>query len=297
MLNAESIKLGIAPIGWTNDDLPELGGDISFEQCISEMEKAGFKGCEVGNKFPRETDLLREKLGSRSLSVAGAWISTYFTEDGKFNLTLEAFNEHMIFLKAMGAQIVVVCECGHCVQGLDVPVFDKPYLSETQWDLLCKGLHKIGAMAKKNNMKTAYHHHMGTAIQSLEEVDRLMESTDPELVYLLADTGHMTFAGESPVELVKKHDSRIAHVHLKDIRKDVLEKVIKEEMPFLDAVKKGVFTVPGDGTIDFEPFFHELALSGYRGWFIVEAEQDPNKANPLEYAIKARQFLKNKLGF
>ncbi len=299
MFTQSNVKLGIAPIGWTNDDLPELGGDIPFEHCIDEMAAAGYEGCEVGNKFPRDINILSQALESRNLQVASAWLSAFCTEHSKRQETIDSFIRHMHFLKEMNANVIVVCECGHCIQGKDISILgnQKPILTEEQWNALIDGLHNIGRIANESGMTVVYHHHMGTCIQTEDEIDKLMEKTDPKLVSLLFDTGHIEFAGGSALELVKKHSDRIKHVHLKDLRSEILSKVKEENLSFLEAVKAGVFTVPSDGYIDFSPIFEALKQADYRdGWFIVEAEQDPAKANPFEYAKKARQFIKESTG-
>ncbi len=292
MLDQENIKLGIAPIAWTNDDLPELGGHISLERCLDEMAQAQFIGCELGNKFPREPEALKAQLNPRGLQLASGWFSTFFTENRE-EQTVEDFIKHRDFLCEMGSKVIVVCECGHSVQGKAQSVFEtKPVFNKKQWEQLAAGLEKLGEIAHEKNMKIVFHHHMGTGVQTRNEIDTLMEITDAEWVSLLLDTGHITYSGDSPQELVKTYLSRIHHVHLKDIRKSVLEEVKLEKMSFLDSVKAGVFTVPGDGMINFLPVFQTLADSEYKGWFIVEAEQDPDKSNPLEYAEKARHFIR-----
>jgi inosose dehydratase len=295
MNNINNIKLAIAPICWTNDDLPELGGHISFEQCIGEMAEAGYHGCEVGNKFPRDPDTLRAALLPYNLSIASAWYSSYFTEN-RADETLSGFITHMNFLKAMGANVIVVCECGHSIQGKAQAILgNKPVFTNHQWELLINGLHTIGRLANENNMAIVYHHHMGTGIQTEEEIDRLMLESDPNLVSLLFDTGHLYFAGNDLLAILNKYESRIKHIHLKDIRGDVLQQTKQNQLSFLDAVRAGVFTVPGDGCIDFDPIFAGLLKMNYKGWWVVEAEQDPEKAIPLVYAKMAREYLRGYL--
>ncbi|ACR79696.1 MULTISPECIES: myo-inosose-2 dehydratase [Kosmotoga] len=298
MVVREDIGLGIAPIGWTNDDMPELGGDIPFEQCIDEMAEAKFEGCEVGNKFPRDPEVLRAALEPRGLQVASAWFSTFFTTKDPEE-TYTAFLKHRDFLHAMGAKVIVVSETGKSIQGeINTPLHSaKPIFSDMDWKKLVDGLHELGKLAAEKGMKIVFHHHMGTGVQTYEEIRKLMELTDPELVYLLVDTGHMVFAGGDPVELIKEFGPRIKHVHFKDLRKDVMERSFKDDLSFLNSVKLGVFTVPGDGTIDFVPIVKALDEIDYKGWIIVEAEQDPKLAPPLEYAIKARNYLSSVLGF
>ncbi|MCX7970228.1 MAG: myo-inosose-2 dehydratase [Negativicutes bacterium] len=297
MFDREKVRLGIAPIAWTNDDMPELGGENTFEQCVSEMALAGFSGCEVGSKFPRDVAVLKKALSLRKLSVASAWFSSFLTTDS-YERTAAAFVSHRDFLRAMGARVVVVSEQGHSVQGqMNTPVFDgKPHFSDQEWQRLTDGLENLGRLAKEVGMTLVYHHHMGTGVQTAAEIDRLMAATDPEQVSLLFDSGHLTFAGENPLAVLEKHVSRVRHVHLKDIRSEVLTRVHQDRMSFLQAVKAGVFTVPGDGMIDFRPLFKVLDEHGYQGWLLVEAEQDPALANPLEYALKARSYIRETTG-
>lgn len=199
-----AIKLACAPIGWTNDDLPELGGELTFEQCISEMALAGYQGTEIGNKYPRDPKILRSYLEPRNLEVASAWFSAFLTTK-PFEETEKAFIDHRDFLHAMGAKVIVVAEQGHSVQGLeDTPVFDnKPSFTDEEWDKLAEGLNKLGDLALEKDMKIVYHHHMGTGVQTTEEVDKLMEMTDPEKVFLLYDTGHLVFSGEDHIAFLK----------------------------------------------------------------------------------------------
>lgn len=287
------IKLGIAPINWCNDDDPNLGKDISFEQCIQEMSLAGYTGTELGNKYPRDPVVLKNALKHKGLQLSSAWFSTFFTDPAQYETTLSRFMEHLSFMRALGASFINICECGHAIQGTDIPVLSpqKPEFSEEQWGLLIKGLHAIGRIANDYQVKLVYHYHAGTGVFYHNEIDQLMENTSPELISLLLDTGHAAFAGINPVDLVNQYGSRISYVHLKDIRAEVLHQVDTKQMNFMDAVRAGVFTVPGDGSIDFPAFFNALKKYNYSGWMIVEAEQDPAKAAPLEYAQKARAFL------
>lgn len=295
MFNREKVKLGIAPIAWTNDDMPELGAENTFEQCISEMALAGFEGTEVGNKYPKDTKVLKKALEMRGLQIASAWFSAFLTTK-PYEETEKAFIAHRDFLCEMGAKVIVVSEQGHSIQGkMDTPIFkEKPIFTEEEWEKLADGLNKLGKLAKEKDMKLVYHHHMGTGVQTTEEVDKLMEMTDPKLVYLLYDVGHLVFSGEDHIEVLKKYVDRIKHVHLKDIRKNVVNSVKEKDMSFLQAVRSGAFTVPGDGDVDFELVFKILAKNNYEGWLLVEAEQDPAKANPFEYAVKARKYIKEK---
>lgn len=290
------IRLAIAPIGWTNDDMPELGGEIPFEQCISEMALAGFEGSEVGNKYPRDPERLNKALKLRGLTICNAWFSSFLTTKSLVEVEKD-FVQQCDFLFAVGARVIGAAEQGNSIQGKPLPIFDaKPRFTNEEWKRLTKGLNHLGALAKKKGMQLVYHHHMGTGVQTTEEIDRLMEMTDPELVGLLYDTGHLVFSGEDHLAILHKYLKRIKHVHLKNVRFEVMEKAEKEKWSFLQAVRNGVFTVPGDGGLDFVPVFDALKSGGYKGWWVVEAEQDPAKANPLEYALIARKYIKDKAG-
>lgn len=290
------VKLGIAPIAWTNDDLPELGAENSFEQCISEMALAGFTGSEVGNKYPKEPATLKKYLDIRGISVCNAWFSTFFTTKPEQE-TIEGFIKHRDFLYECGAKVIGCSEQGHSIQGQNKPIFaDKPVFSDEEWSRLAAGMNKLADIAAEKGMKVSLHHHMGTGIQTPDEIDRFMSVTNDN-VYLLFDTGHLYFSegSQNAVDsVIDKYSARIVHVHLKDIRKEVLEDVKNKKMSFLDAVRAGVFTVPGDGCIEFGHTFAVLDKCGYEGWMVVEAEQDPAKANPFEYALKARSFIREK---
>lgn len=296
ILDSKRVRLGIAPIAWTNDDMPNLGAENTFEQCVSEMALAGFTGCEVGNKYPRDTAVLKKALSLRGMQICNAWYSTFLTT-APYEETEKGFIEHITFLKEMGARVVGVSEQGHSIQGTDKSIFrDKYVMDDQEWEKLCTGLNRLGKVARDMGIALTFHHHMGTVVQTAAEIDRMMENTDPELVGLLFDSGHLAYCGEDYLAVLKKYIGRIRHVHLKDIRPAIVEKVKQENLSFLQGVRLGAFTVPGDGAIDFEPIFRVLAENNYEGYVLVEAEQDPAQANPLEYAIKARKYIADKAG-
>ena len=298
MFDKNKVKLGIAPIAWTNDDMPDLGKENAFEQCVSEMALAGFTGSEVGNKYPKDPEVLKKALELRGVEICNQWFSSFLITK-PFEEVEKEFRAQLAFLKAMGAKVIGASEQSHSVQGqMDTPIFGHKYeMNDEEWDTFCTGMNKLGKIAKEEyGIALTFHHHMGTVVQSLAEVDRMMENTDPEYVSLLFDTGHFTYCGEDPLEVVKKYVHRIKHVHLKDIRPEVVEQVKKENMSFLAGVRAGAFTIPGDGCINYDPIFKVLEEAGYEGYMVVEAEQDPAKANPLEYAIRARKFIAEKTG-
>ena len=296
MLNKDKVKLGIAPIGWTNDDMPDLGAENTFEQCVSEMALAGFTGCEVGNKYPKDPAVLKKALDLRGMQICNAWFSSFLITKPYEEVEAD-FIKHITFLKEMGAKVVGISEQSYSIQGTDKPIFEAKYvMNDEEWDVFCKGLNKLGKTAKDMGIALTLHHHMGTVVQTEAEIDRMMENTDPELFSLLFDSGHLAYCGEDYMSVLKKYAKRIKHVHLKDIRPDVIAQVKAEHKSFLQGVRMGTFTVPGDGAIDFAPIFDVLAETGYEGYVLVEAEQDPAIANPFEYALKARKYIAEKAG-
>ena len=296
MLNKDKVSLAIAPIAWTNDDLPDLGAENTFEQCVSEMALSGFKGSEIGNKYPKDVETLKHKLDVRGLRICNAWFSSLLLSDG-YEATIEAFIKHRDFLHALGAKVIGASEQGNSIQGKSVSIFsEKPVYTDEQWELIAKGFNEMGRLAKEKGMYFTVHHHMGTGVQTEAEIDKLMEITDPDLVYLLYDTGHLSFSGEDAIGVLKKYVNRVKHVHLKSIRQSVIDDAKEKGYSFLDAVRAGSFTVPGDGDFDFTPVFDILDEAGYEGWVVVEAEQDPAKANPYEYAVLARNYIREKTG-
>lgn len=298
MFDQNKVKLGIAPIGWTNDDLPDLGGENTFEQCVSEMALAGFTGSEVGNKYPKDPAVLKKALELRGIEICNQWFSTFLISQ-PFEAVEKDFRAQLAFLKALGAKVIGVSEQSYSIQGQqNTPIFGhKAVMNDQEWKVFCEGLDRLGKISKEEyGIDLTFHHHMGTVVENAAEVERMMENTNPELVSLLYDTGHFAYCGEDPLEMVKKHIGRIKHVHLKDIRPAVVRQVRDESLSFLEGVRKGAFTIPGDGCIDFAPIFAVLAKNNYEGYMVVEAEQDPAIANPFEYALRARAFIKEKTG-
>ncbi|WP_394564408.1 myo-inosose-2 dehydratase [Pantoea sp. SGAir0180] len=297
-MNNQKVKLAIAPIGWTNDDMPELGSENTFQQTVSEMALAGFTGSEVGSKYPRDPTVLKPMLEIRGIEICNAWFSTFFAQGDKAK-TIEGFTEHMNFLFEMGARVIGCSEQSKSIQGTTLAVLDdKPVFNDDEWQRTAEGYNELAAIAARKGMRVCLHHHMGTAIQTPAEIDRFMAMTN-DTVGLLYDTGHIYYSEGSQqamLAVLENHLPRIFHVHLKDVRDDIVAEVRDQHLSFLDGVKKGTFTVPGDGVIDFKPVFKILNDYGYQGWMVVEAEQDPALANPFEYAVKARKYIREHTG-
>ena len=285
-----SIKLGISPIAWSNDDMPELGGDTTLEQCLSETSKAGYVGIECGGKFPINSSELLPKLEKENLKLCSGWYGASLlnnTPKEEFALMKNQLN----LFKECKAPCMVFAEVTNSIQGdPKTPLSKRPRLSKDDWQKLTFRMSEISKMMRDENMPLAYHHHMGTVIETEEETKRVIENTDDD-VKLLSDTGHMLYAQGNSIKLVQDLSERLIHVHCKDIRREVLDKSLKNDSTFRQAFLDGAFTVPGDGCIDYIPFLKALKEKNYSGWLVVEAEQDPDKANPFEYAKMGYNYL------
>jgi inosose dehydratase len=296
MLDSKNVRLGYHPNGWTNDDMPELGAENTFQQCVSEMALAGFAGSEVGCKYPTDREALKKALDLRGLTICNCWFSALLLTR-PFEETAAALERQLDFLRYLGADVIGASEQSYSTQGKPQSIFEgRHVMDETEWERLADGLNRLGRIARDKGMKLTFHHHMGTVVQTAEEIDRLMAMTDPDLLYLLFDSGHLSLAGVDPLSVLQKHIRRVAHVHLKDLRTAVAKQAKQDGLSFLDGIRKGVFTVPGDGDVDFVPLFRILEKEGYRGWVVIEAEQDPALANPFEYALKARRYIRETTG-
>ncbi|MEX1057395.1 MAG: myo-inosose-2 dehydratase [Natronospirillum sp.] len=278
-----TVRLGINPLTWTNDDMPALGAETPLETCLKEGKEAGFSGFELGNKFPRTPETLGPILRDQGLALVSGWYSgQLLTRTAEEEIA--AIQDHLHLLKTLGATAMVFCEVTHCVHGdQSTPVSRRPKMTDAQWQTFTDRLNLVAEHCLEQGVRIAYHHHMGTVVESSDDIGRLMDNTN-DAVGLLLDTGHLMFAGGDPVKIQQEYAGRIVHVHCKDIRREVLADVKNRDLSFLDAVLSGTFTVPGDGCIDYPTLFKGLKSSHYSGWLVVEAEQDPAVAHPLTYA-------------
>jgi inosose dehydratase len=274
-------RLGINPIGWSNDDLRELGGATPLETCLAEARSAGFDGIELGHKFPREAPVLGPILDRHHLALISGWYSAHLLQRDAA-AELDVMRPHLALLRELGCSVLILAETSNAIHGdRAVPLSHRPALAPDAWPVFANRLTTLADAVADEGLAIAYHHHMGTIVQSEADIDRLLATTGSNLKLLL-DTGHAMFAGADPVALARRHRTRIAHVHCKDLRPSVMAGAIRHDRSFLDSVVAGVFTVPGDGSVDFPRVLAELP--GYDGWLVVEAEQDPERANPLAYA-------------
>lgn len=285
------VRIGTNPIAWSNDDLPELGGETPLETCLAEARQAGFTGIEKGNKFPTNPDALKAVLTRHRLALVSGWYGAEL-RTRSVEAEIVAMRPHFELLRALGSPVMVFAETSGTVQGRrDIPVAERPRMSEAGWPIFLDRLGALGDWMADRGVRMAFHPHMGTVIENAEEIERLLEGTPPS-IGLLLDTGHLEFAGEDPARAAERWAGRVNHVHAKDVRREVLARARRERMSFLDAVVAGVFTVPGDGMLDFAAALGPIAKVGYAGWLIVEAEQDPARAPPLSYARKGYAHLR-----
>jgi inosose dehydratase len=283
-------KLGIAPIAWWNDDLEELSDDVSLEECLRQASEAGFTGMETGRRFPMDATVLGPILKAHNMSVCGGWFSGLLL-DGDMEKEKERIAEQMALFKAVNAPCIVYGECARTIQGdRSKPLATKPRLSTDEIKVYARKMTKFGEWCADQGMPLSYHHHMAAVIETEPELDMFMKNSG-EGIPMLFDAGHMAFAGGDVMRVIDKHHRRITHVHTKDVRMDVIDKLDRSKESFLDAVVNGAFTVPGDGSLDFASIVGRLASYGYEGWFVVEAEQDPKINPPLAMAKKGHAEL------
>ena len=287
-----SVKLGIAPIAWSNDDMPELGGDTPLEQCLSEASEAGFSGIESGGKFPKKSKELIPLLEKYNLNLCSGWYGANLRKNS-VKEEISKIQEQLKLFQDCKAPCIVFAEVSDSIAGdPDKSLSSRPQMDKEGWNEFSKKISEMGKFLEDQGMPLAYHHHMGTVIETQNDTERLLESTTDH-VKLILDTGHMLFAGGDSLQVAENFKERIIHVHCKDMRKNVLDKSLSQDSSFRQAFLDGAFTVPGDGCIDYKPLLNFLKKINYEGWLVVEAEQDPAKANPLEYAKIGHSYLTN----
>jgi len=285
------VRIGINPISWSNDDLPSLGGDTPLDVALAEGRKIGYEGFELGNKFPRVPAVLQEKLREHDLACVSGWYSGRLARRPVAE-EIVAVGPHLELLASNGASVMVYGEVADAIQGAPVPLYKRPqFRDDGQWRAYGEKLDEFGAHLATRGVRLAYHHHMGAYVQSPQDVDKLMQATGKD-VGLLFDTGHITFAGGDALSVLAEHVKRVCHVHCKDVRPSVMSLAQNRQWSFLESVINGVFTVPGDGAVDFDGVLKVLAQNDYKGWLVVEAEQDPAVAPSYAYAEKGFRTLR-----
>jgi len=290
-MNQRDVRIGINPISWSNDDLPSLGGETPLEVALTEGKAIGYEGFDLGNKFPRESRALGRVLGAHGLALVSGWYSGRLATRSAEE-EIEAVDAHLRLLAENGATVMVYGEVADSIQGSAVPLYKRPrFRDDAAWDAYAARVTAFARHTLAHGVRLAYHHHMGAYVQSPEDVDALMARVGDE-VGLLFDSGHITFAGGDAVAMLRKHAARVCHVHCKDVRPDVVKLAYNRQWSFLTAVINGAFTVPGDGVVDFPALLAILRDHGYRGWLVVEAEQDPAVAPSYRYAKMGHDHLR-----
>jgi inosose dehydratase len=278
-----AIRFGVSPIAWTNDDMPELGGDTPVETILGDAAAIGFAGVELGGKFPRDAARLAPLLSRHGLGLIGGWYSTHLLTRSA-ETEVAALQPHLALLRAMGSTVFIAAECSNAIHGQrERPLADAPRLAGADWLEFGARLGAVAAHVEDRGLTFAYHFHLGTVVERQEDLEQFVANT-PANVGFVVDTGHAALGGVDAADLILRHPGRVAHVHAKDIRRPVFDQVRRERRSFLDGVLAGMFTVPGDGDLDFAPVMAALAKIGYAGWIVIEAEQDPARADPRVYS-------------
>ena len=286
-----SVRFAASPIAWSNDDMPALGADTSLQACLKDISELGFEGVELGSKFPREAGALAAVLRSFDLNLAGGWFSGSLLRGGA-DAEIARMQGHLGLLEAQGVDVFIYCDISGAVHAnASRPLSDSPALEEDDWRRFGDGLNQVSEYLLSRGFRMAYHHHAGTVIETSAELARLFTVTDDH-VGITLDTGHAALANIDPLEIIAMAPKRIAHIHCKDLRSDIAARVRFKNWSFLEGVVQGVFTSPGDGVLDFAALMRALAEAGYSGWLVVEAEQDPSKADPRTYTQFGLDYLK-----
>jgi inosose dehydratase len=293
----ERVRLGIGPIGWANDDIREWGGHRSGQEIMREISEAGYEGTEMSYTFPQDPQALKKALADHELVLAGAYCWVNLANPELHAAEMARARAHLDFCSRAGAEVANFAEGTGSLhwdrRGTRPEV--QP-LDRQGWDLLLRGLDELGACGRERGLRVCFHPHAGTPVETQEEIARVLEGTDPELVSWCPDTGHLAYAGLDPVEAFDRWATRIGYVHLKDVRPAVLARVRQEKPGFLQAVRWNVFATPGQGKLDFPGVLKVLESSGYRGWLILEAEQDPAEHEPRALARQTRHYIETILG-
>ncbi len=289
------IRYGTNPIAWSNDDDWSIGDHLSLDDCLSDCREIGFDGIEKGHKMPSEGAALKRTLGEYGLAFVGGWHSTnLLAEAHDWTAEVAALDAHLDMTLAAGSDVVIVCECSNTVHGNDgVGINDRPVMDDGQWSRFMEGINRLASHAAARGARFCYHHHTGTVVESGAEIDRFMQSAGPD-TFLLLDTGHCVMGGADPAEVARRHMDKVGHIHCKNVRPEIRDEMRSANLSFLEGVRRGAFTVPGDveGCVDFAPVLRAAAQAGYEGWLVIEAEQDSAVRNPRDYQGLGLRSLK-----
>ena len=288
------IRFGTNPIAWANDDDQSLGAHIPTDQILREAAAIGFDGIENGHRWPDDPEALRQLLGGHGLAFISGWYSLNLLTQ-PVAAEKAAIQRHLDKLKHNGSAVCIVCETSNSIQGRDVALSQSPVLTAAAMRDFGAKVEELAEFTAAQGITLVYHHHMGTVVETPEEIDAFMAATGPA-TKLLFDAGHCYFGGQGadPAPVLRRYADRVAHFHAKNVRPEVMAKVRDRGMSFMDGVRAGVFTVPGDpeGGVDFAPLLRILKDSGYGGWIVIEAEQDPEERDPVHYQSLGLRTLK-----
>ena len=289
--NEKKIRFGVSPIAWANDDMPELGGDTPLASILKDIQELGFEGVELGGKFPRDAATLKPLLHGYGIDLIGGWYSgALLVQDAEAEIA--ALQPHLELLKAMGSTVFVFAETSNAVHGnKTTPLDGTPRLTQSEWVLFGARMTEVADYIEAQGIKFAYHHHLGTVVERAEDLQAFLENTGPS-VGLTLDTGHAALGGVDSLHVIRNHPARVAHVHCKDVRWETFSRAKEGKSSFLDGVLAGMFTVPGDGGLDYAEIMRALKAIDYSGWIVIEAEQDPRLADPRTYAALGLKTLK-----
>ena len=290
-----SVQFGVSPIAWINDDLPELGGDTPVESVLRDAQELGFEGIELGGRFSRDPAQLAAQLGAHELALIGGWWSAALLVRSAEE-EIAALQSHLQLLQALGSKVFIIAECSNTIHGnRHTPLAATPRLTDRQWGPFGERLSALARYLDGQGLRLAYHFHLGTVVDREQDIERFIANTD-RLVGFVVDTGHAALGGIDAERLIRNHPDRVAHVHTKDVRRQVFEAVGKRNGSFLDGVLAGMFTAPGDGDLDLRGVAQALIDIGYGGWVVVEAEQDPARADPRTYSRTGLDTVRRLLG-
>lgn len=289
-----SVRFGVSPIAWINDDLPELGGETPVETVLRDAHALGFEGIELGGKFPRDPVRLGTQLGTHELALIGGWWSAALLARS-VEEEIEALQSHLQLLEALGSSVFIIAECSNTVHGdRSRPLAATPRLPDSQWPTFGERLSTLARYLEDRGLRLAYHFHLGTVVDGEDDIERFVAHTD-DCVGFVVDTGHAALGGIDAERLIRTHPDRVAHVHTKDVRRRVFDGIRKRDGSFLDGVLAGMFTAPGDGDLDFRDVAQALRDIGYSGWVVIEAEQDPARADPRAYSRTGLETMRRLL--
>ena len=286
-----TVRFGVSPIAWANDDMPQLGGDTAVETILDDAAALGFEGVELGGRFPRDPAVLGPTLARRGLALIGGWYSMGLLTRSPA-AEIAALQPHLALLKALGSPVFIAAETSNAIHSdRGRPLAETPRLAPADWPGFGARLAAVAAHVERAGLKFAYHFHLGTVVERQADLDAFIAAT-PASVGFVVDTGHAALGGVDAAALIRRHPERVVHVHAKDVRRPVFEKIMAERRSFLDGVLAGMFTAPGDGGLDFSGVMRALADIGYDGWIVIEAEQDPKLADPVVFSRLGLATLK-----